>query len=138
MPRSIQVPLRVHPGALAKSELKHARVVAVVHVVCDRIRTHVVTSVSTYVAAEVGRAFLPGIAYRVAGRMTSSLKCVVQTEPVTDVVNRNVAFVVRRGGTAGKRRIENRNTIKTGMSGIVPGERCGADVPARQIDAVDI
>src|SRR5436190_11656093 len=97
---AIRRPHRVHPGALSRRQLVVAGVVAVVHVVVDRVEPGQRAGVATRGATRGRRALRRRVADAVVGAGAPALEGVVEPEPVTSLVARRLALVVVRGRSA--------------------------------------
>ncbi|TLD26567.1 hypothetical protein PspLS_05208 [Pyricularia sp. CBS 133598] len=83
-----------HPGVLARGELLVARVVRVVHVVVDGVKTGLVGAAVTADGAAAAGAGLGGsVVNQVTLAVAATLEGVVQTEPVADLVHSGLAKV---------------------------------------------
>src|SRR6185369_386780 len=93
-------PLVSNPRDLARCELEHTSVVCVVHVISDRIQPNACRArVTTQRTVEVRNSFRRSIGYGITRVVTATLEGVIEAKPMSDLMNRNVALVVRRRGT---------------------------------------
>ncbi len=93
----------LHPGALSRSEKKHAVVVGVVHKVVDRIYAASGAGVAPGGAA-VGRGALGLGVIDLVTALTTILEGVIEPQPLSDLVGVGVALVVGRRRAAIKKK----------------------------------
>lgn len=93
---------RSSPRNLTISEPIHARIVAVIHPVVDRVNTTTGARVLANRAAGSDSLLGRGVSDRIAGARAAALEDVVETEPVADFVGGGGALVEGSGGAAGK------------------------------------
>ena len=91
-------PLLVDARILAPRELPHTSIVGVVHIIVEWIRTAARTGVAAG-RTPIRRRFRCGcVAHVIARIATAILECVVEAEPMTNLVHRNLTLVVGVGG----------------------------------------
>lgn len=114
--------LGLEAGDLSLGEIVHARVIGVVHVVADGIKTRAGAGIACCGAAGSRGSLGRGIGNIVTISIASALEGMVEPNPVPDLVSRGSSQVELSHGTAGEGRIENNNSVVLGVRRVVGGE----------------
>ena len=108
--------LGIHPVALARRELEHARVISEIHIIRDRVAATPAARVAPSRAAKRRRAFrrCVGDLVTACGSGTSALKCVIKPKPMAYFVHGDVTEIVWSRVPAWQGPVQHRNAVLRG------------------------